>query len=186
MAEEQNKHGSSTQIRIKKLPQGMISTEDFELVPSIKLNELAENELLIETEYLSVDPYQRGRIRGWFNNSPTRQMQSYTVAKVLKSSDPNYKAGDYVYGVWAWSDKNIVSSKSVFRKIATEPTEEKDKFDASKVPRSYYVGSYGMPGITAYYGMLIKGGLKKGQNVLISGAAGAVGSICGQIAKLYG
>eukprot|EP01083_Nonionella_stella_P292097 993614_1 len=135
----------------------------------------------------------------WFK-TPSKQMQSFSVSKVISSKDPNYVKGDYVYGVFPWSTKNIINSKSIMSKVPPnlsdyKPKEDKDynpdldtdeKFDINEIkniPHSYYVGSMGMPGVTAYYGMIVRGKLKKGETVLISGAAGAVGSLCGQIAK---
>eukprot|EP01084_Bolivina_argentea_P164115 285367_1 len=195
---------TTTQIRIKNVPKRMPNADEhFELIQDVKLDELKENQLLIETEYISVDPYQRGRMPIWFK-TPSKQMQSFSVSKVISSKDPNYVKGDYVYGVFPWSTKNIINSKSIMSKVPPnlsdyKPKQDKDynpdldtdeKFDINEIkniPHSYYVGSMGMPGVTAYYGMIVRGKLKKGETVLISGAAGAVGSVCGQIAKqIYG
>ena len=105
-------------------------------------------------------------------------MQSNQVAKILKSNDKNYRAGDYVLGHFNWQTKSIITAKRITSLITQK------EYD-SKLSLSHYVGSYGMPGATAWYGMISVGKLKHGENVLVSGAAGAVGSYAGQIAKLY-
>ena len=105
-------------------------------------------------------------------------MQSFQLAKIIESRDPNFSAGDYAVGHFDWQTKSIVSAERI------ESTLDAAQRDA-RLSLSHYVGAYGMPGATAWYGMLEVGKLKHGENVLISGAAGAVGSYSGQIAKLY-
>lgn len=105
-------------------------------------------------------------------------MQSYQLAKIVQSNDCKYEEGDYVYGHFNWQKRAIITSDRIIRSIKAS------EYDA-RLSLSHYVGSYGMPGATAWYGMLEVGKLKHGENVLVSGAAGAVGSYAGQIAKLY-
>eukprot|EP01083_Nonionella_stella_P223200 795703_1 len=162
-------------IRIKQLPTGVPKINEDFTIETIQLPPLQPNEILIEAEWISVDPYLRGRIISWGEGEP---MQSYQVAKILKSKDPKYKPDDYVRGHFNWQTKSIITAKRVISKI---DAKEKD----SKLSLSHYVGSYGMPGATAWYGMISVGKLKHGENILISGAAGAVGSYAVQIAKLY-
>eukprot|EP01083_Nonionella_stella_P292096 993613_1 len=178
---------STTQIRVTSLPQTEIPDKDkhFEIIYNVELPTLGTDQLLIETEYLSVDPYMRGAMNNWFKKS-TKQMYGHQVSKVIKSTDNKYKAGDYVYGAWSWSTRNVIDSSSVQSIIPPKIDDEKLS-ETNSIPRSYYIGSVGMPGMTAYYGCIYRGEIKKGENVLISGAAGAVGSVCGQIAKqIYG
>ena len=119
---------------------------------------------------------------------------NFCVGKVLKSKDDKWKEGDTFYGTLPWSKKQVLDSKYIGTKIPPDLSnykpkddEKDDKFDVSqigsKIPLSYYVGCYGMPGRTAYYGLIVKGEIKEKECVLISGAAGAVGSLVGQIAK---
>lgn len=208
MAAEQKIDDSCKVIRIKAAPKGKPTPSDtFEACSAGKVDlNLPENSVLIESEYVSVDPYQRARIGAW-SQSDSKQMQSFTLAKVLKSNNAKYAEGDHVWGVFGWTSKQVVNAKQIMSKVPPDlsqykPKEDPDykadqdddkegKFDvkeiAQKIPLSYYVGSYGMPGGTAYYGLIYKGEVKKGENVLVSGAAGAVGSIVGQIAKnVYG
>lgn len=199
MAEQ--KEVTADVIRIKSVPKMKPDAkEHFELLSEQKLEELKENELLLETEWLSVDPYQRSRMPLWFN-APAKQMISLSVAKVLRSTDANVKVGSFVYANLAWSSRQVVPSKSVIMQVPPANLADYDAkadpdYDAevdgddalsaeqlAAIPRSNYIGAFGMPGQTAYYGLRVRGRLSKGETVLISGAAGAVGSVAGQIAK---
>jgi len=198
MAEE--KELTANVIRLTSVPKLKPSAkENFELLSEQKLPELKENELLLETEFLSVDPYQRSRMPIWFN-TPAKQMISLSVAKVLKSTDEKFAVGSFVYCNIPWSSRQVVPSKSIISAVPPNLSDydakadpdynaEVDGDDAlsdeqlASIPRSNYIGAFGMPGQTAYYGLRVRGRLQKGDAVLISGAAGAVGSIAGQIAK---
>jgi len=187
-------------IHIKSVPKlKPDAKEHFEVLSEQKLPELKENEVLLETEWLSVDPYQRSRMPLWFA-ADAKQMISLSVAKVLKSTDENVKVGSFAYANLPWSSRQIVSSKSIIMTVPPNLSEYDAKADAdyvadidgddalsaedlASIPRSNYIGAFGMPGQTAYYGLRVRGRLQKGESVLISGAAGAVGSIAGQIAK---
>lgn len=198
MAEE--KELTANVIRITSVPKlKPDAKEHFELLTEQKLSELKENEVLLETEWLSVDPYQRPRMPLWFKQ-PAKQMESFSIAKVIKSTDANVKVGSFVYAILPWSSRQIVPSKSIIMTVPPNLSEYDAKGDAdyvadidgddalsaeqlAAIPRSNYIGAFGMPGQTAYYGLRVRGRLQKGESVLISGAAGAVGSVAGQIAK---
>ena len=95
---EQSAAVTSNVIRIKSVPKTKPKADEhFELSKGEKLTDLKENEMLIESEYISVDPYQRGRMPLWV--AATKDMVSFTVAKVIKSNDAKYKEGEYVYGM---------------------------------------------------------------------------------------
>lgn len=181
MAEQKSDDGANV-YRIKAVPKTKPTKEDnFELTTGQKLAELKDGEILIEPEYISVDPYQRGRMPIWFKTE-SKQMQSFAVAKVLKSKSDKYKEGQFVYCNVPWSSKQILpgDSQTIFSVIPPDlsqykPKDDPDynegldtddsKFDVAEIKNishSKYVGAYGMPGQTAYYGMIYRGGLKKG------------------------
>jgi NADPH-dependent curcumin reductase CurA len=125
-----------------------------------------------------VDPYMRGRMNDVKSYSPPFQVDAPisggVVGEVEESKSADYKKGDIVLGMLPWATQSIVSSKEI-RKI-----------DTSLAPASYYLGILGMPGLTAYFGLIDIGKPKSGDTVVVSGAAGAVGIVVGQIAKLKG
>ncbi|RYG02394.1 MAG: hypothetical protein EOO07_33035, partial [Chitinophagaceae bacterium] len=142
------------------------------------VNDLQEGELHLKPLYYSVDPYMRGKMNeGKSYTAPfevNKPLAGGGIAKVLESKDENFKEGDIVLGMLPWSTEFIVPAKG-FQKV-----------DAN-VPRlSDYLGILGMPGLTAYFGLLDIGKPKAGETVVVSGAAGAVGLVVGQIAKIYG
>jgi NADPH-dependent curcumin reductase CurA len=133
---------------------------------------------LVETHYLSVDPYMRGRIseaKSYAEPVEVGQvMVGGTVGRVLESKHPVYRPGDVVVGYWGWQEYAMSDGQGVQR------------FDTSLAPMSTALGVLGMPGMTAYFGLLEIGKPKVGETVFVSGAAGAVGSLVGQIAKIKG
>jgi len=200
MAEQKQEELTASIIRIKAVPKlKPDAKEHFEVLTDQKMPELKENEVMLETEWLSVDPYQRSRMPLWFKE-PSKQMISLSVAKVLKSTDEKVKVGSFVYCGLPWSSRQVVSSKVIIGAVPPNLSDYDAKADAdynaevdggdpmsadqlAAIPHSNYIGAFGMPGQTAYYGLRMRGRLQKGETVLISGAAGAVGSIAGQIAK---
>lgn len=164
-------------IIFKKRPEGKPSVECFRTeettVPNIK-----EGEVLLKTNYVSVDPYLRGRMSdrksytsGFNLGEP---MSSGIIAEVTESKNPDFKAGDFVNGLLYWSEYQTSSGEGLI------------KVDPNAAPLSAYLGMFGMPGLTAYLGLMEIGKPQKGETVVVSGAAGAVGSVVGQIGKIMG
>ena len=151
---------------------GNFQTDNFEL-PEIK-----DKEVLLEAMFLSVDPYMRGRMNDAKSYIPPfeigKSIAGGVVAKVLKSNSVNFKENDIVTGNLPWQQRCVVTETGLI------------KIDASLAPPSYYLGILGMPGLTAYFGLMHIGKPKAGETVVVSGAAGAVGIVVGQIAKLKG
>jgi len=165
------------QILLAARPEGLPKESDFRLVAG-EVPSPVEGQFLVKINYLSVDPYMRGRIReGKSYAEPVEVgdvMVGGTVGTVVQSRHPHYQPGDVVVGYWGWQEYALSDGKDVHR------------FDTSLAPMSTALGVLGMPGMTAYFGLLEIGQPKSGQTVFVSAAAGAVGSVVGQIAKLKG
>lgn len=157
-------------------PTGMPGEDTFQLVESA-IPELNNGEILVETHYLSVDPYMRGRISGARSYARPVEigelMTGGAVGRVLASMNPAFAEGDFVEGVFGWQTHPVSDGKGV------------RKLDPS-IPISTALGVLGMPGLTAYFGVLDICDPKPGETVVVSGAAGAVGSCAGQIARIKG
>lgn len=168
----------STQIELASRPQGVPKLENFRTV-EIELPELAEGEVRILNEYISVDPYMRGRMSGIKSYVPPFElgetMSGGAVGTVIES-----RAGELPAGT-------LVSSSHGWRDIAQGPAAE---FTPRPVPEGFspslYLGLLGMPGLTAYVGLRAIAEVREGDVVFVSGAAGAVGSAVGQFARLMG
>ena len=165
------------QIKLAKRPEGLPKPETWTLEEN-NLREINEGEILIKNHFLSLDP----AMRGWINSSrsyiPPVQigevMRAGTVGEIIKSKNKNFELGTFVSG-WGGVQEFTISEGLGFYKV-----------DVKKSPPERYIGTLGMPGMTAYFGILDEGKIKKDDTVLVSGAAGAVGSIVGQIAKIKG
>ena len=165
------------QWRLKARPVGAPDADTWEYTET-ELPTISDGELLIKIEYISMDP----AMRGWLNDAKSyippvqigEVMRAGTVGKVIESKHEKVAVGDYVVG------HNGVQSYAVSDGTGLH------KVDPSLAPLSYYLGVLGMPGMTGYFGLLKTGAPKAGETVVISGAAGAVGSLVGQIAKLKG
>ena len=163
------------QLVLKKRPIGLPDKDTWKLIET-NIPKPKDGEFLIKCDYISLDP----AMRGWLNDTrsyiPPVQidevMRAGGVGKVIASKHPDFKEGDYVYGQTG-VQQYIISDGKGYHKI-----------DPSLAPLPIYLGTLGMPGMTAYFGILEIGELKEGDTVLVSGAAGAVGSIVGQIAKI--
>ena len=165
-------------IVLKNRPKGKPSISDFEfLTDDLDLN-IKEGELLLETTYVSVDPYLRGRMSDEKSYVPpfelNKPIQSGVIAKVLESKNDKFVKGDYVSGMLDWKTKQVSTGEGLL------------KVDGSKAPLSAYLGVLGMTGLTAYSGLTQIGKPKAGETLVVSGAAGAVGSVVGQIGKILG
>ncbi|WP_179414615.1 NADP-dependent oxidoreductase [Mucilaginibacter sp. E4BP6] len=137
-----------------------------------------EGEALLKTRFVSVDPYMRGRMNLSESYIPPFEIdepiESGIVAEVISSANPAFVAGDFVSGILKWKEYQTSDGKELV------------KVDANKAPLSAYLGILGMTGLTAYLGLIKIGMPKYGETLVVSGAAGAVGSIVGQIGKILG
>ncbi len=167
----------NTSILLKNRPKGTPTLDNFEFV-DIEKPTISDDEVLLQTKYVSVDPYLRGRMRDEKSyiepfelNKPVK---SGIIAEVVDSKNSNFEKGEYVNGMLEWKQFQTSGGKNL------------QKVDASKAPLSAFLGVLGLTGITAYIGLLKIGEPKEGETVLVSGASGAVGSVVGQIAKIKG
>ena len=167
----------NTQILFARRPEGMPAEDNFEVVTA-PMREPGDGEVLRRTIYLSVDPYMRGRMstqKSYVEGATLGEtMVGQTVSQVIASNNPRFKAGDIVLTNDGWQAYGLSDGKGL-RKI-----------DPSAAPISWSLGVLGMVGLTAYVGLLDIGKPKEGETVVVSAAAGAVGSIAGQIAKIKG
>ena len=168
------------QIHLVSRPTGEAGAENFRLVEQ-PLGTPGEGQVLVRHHFLSLDPYMRGRMseaKSYAQPQPLdKVMQGGTVGVVVASKHPDYKAGDNVVGFGGWQEYSIVDAglPGSLRKV-----------DTSKVPVSAYLGVVGMPGVTAWYGLMKICQPKPGQTIVVSAASGAVGSAVGQLAKIRG
>jgi NADPH:quinone reductase len=164
-------------IVLTSRPNGFPTLHNFR-IEEITLPEMIHGEVLLKGMYYSVDPYMRGRmndVKSYIEPFQIDQpISGGVVAEVIESKSSHLNSGDLVIGILPWKEYSIISDK-VLRKI-----------DVDGVPPSYHLGVLGMTGLTAYFGLIHIGKPKKGETVVVSGAAGAVGIIVGQIAKIYG
>ncbi|WP_179338649.1 NADP-dependent oxidoreductase [Winogradskyella ludwigii] len=165
-------------ILLKNRPEGKPSMSDFEFITEESENTISKGELLLETKYVSVDPYLRGRMSDAKSYVPPFQLnkpiQSGVIAKVIESKNDKFSVGDAVSGLLNWQTQQISNGEGL------------TKVDPSKAPLSAYLGILGMTGLTAYTGLTEIGKPKAGETLVVSGAAGAVGSVVGQIGKILG
>jgi NADPH-dependent curcumin reductase CurA len=165
------------QILLKSRPEGAPGLDNFEMVQGV-VPEPAEGELVMRTLYLSLDPYMRGRMNAAKSYATPAAvgapMVGGTVGEVVASRHPKYALGDIVLGFGGWQEYAL-SNGAGLRKL-----------DPAAAPLSTALGVLGMPGITAYVGLLEIGQPKPGETVVVAAASGAVGSVVGQIARIKG
>jgi NADPH-dependent curcumin reductase CurA len=171
MSETENRY-----FVLKSRPEGLVGDENFEMLTGPR-PEPGEGEILIRVTWLSFDPTQRGWLtpRGSYK-APLELgevMQSYAVGQVVESRNPAFVPGNVVYGMLSWQDWHLGTGSDL---TVVEPG----------VPAQAMLGIYGTTGLTAYFGLTQIGQPKAGETVVVSGAAGATGSVVGQIAKLLG
>ncbi|KAK9058380.1 hypothetical protein SSX86_023221 [Deinandra increscens subsp. villosa] len=175
---------NNRQIVLKNYVNGFPKESDMILESSatinLKLPEGCDNAVLVKNLYLSCDPYMRMRMTvtegAYFEPfTPGLPLQGYGVSKVVDSRLSNFKKGDLVWGETGWEEYSIIS-----------PPKTLFKIQHTDVPLSYYTGILGMAGMTAYVGFYEICAPKKGEYVFVSAAAGAVGQLVGQFAKLLG
>ena len=165
------------QIKLKSRPVALPTLENFE-TREVELPESAVGQVRLTPHTLSVDPYMRGRM----NDGPSyiapfqvgEPMAGGGIALVMESRAEGYKVGNYVMGFLPWQEEIVIDAKGL------------NIVDESIAPLSYYLGILGMPGLTAWFGLAEIGKLKNGETIVISGAAGAVGIVAGQLAKTQG
>jgi NADPH-dependent curcumin reductase CurA len=164
-------------ILLDKRPVGRPELSDFSLVteekPLIQLGEV-----LLRTSFVSVDPYLRGRMNDAKSYIPpfelNKPISSGIIAEVIESNHDYFSKGDYVSGMLEWKEYQKSDGEGLI------------KVDTAKIPQSAYLGVLGLTGLTAYLGLTEIGKPKKGETMVVSGAAGAVGSVVGQIGKIMG
>jgi NADPH-dependent curcumin reductase len=165
------------QIVLKSRPVGMPTGADFAMVES-PVPEPGDREVLTRALWLSLDPYMRGRMsdrKSYAVSVPLGGvMVARTVSRVIESRDPGFAPGDIVLGPGGWQDYAALPAASV------------RKLDPALAPVSTALGVLGMPGMTAYVGLLEIGRPRAGETVVVSAASGAVGSVVGQIARISG
>ncbi|RTD98169.1 NADP-dependent oxidoreductase [Variovorax atrisoli] len=171
---------TNKQIHLDNRPEGEAVASNFKLVTA-ETPALKDNQVLVRHHYLSLDPYMRGRMndsKSYAQPQPLGQtMQGGTVGEVVESKHPKYAAGDKVVGFGGWQEYSVVD--------ASQPGALK-KVDTTHVPLSHYLGAVGMPGVTAWYGLVKIIAPKAGETVVITAASGAVGSAFGALAKARG
>lgn len=164
-------------ILLNRRPSGNPVDEDFKFINE-DMPTVGDNELLLKTVYVSVDPYLRGRMSDRKSYVPPFKLgepiHSGIIAVVEQSQVPGFDKGDFVSGMLPWKAFNVSKGEGL------------NKLDPSVQPITAYMGVLGMTGLTAYLGLTEIGMPKAGETLVVSGAAGAVGSVTGQIGKLLG
>jgi NADPH-dependent curcumin reductase CurA len=167
----------SREIRLAARPHGEPVPSDFELA-DVEVPDPGPGRILVRNTYMSVDPYMRGRMNDVKSYVPPfrlgHALEGAAVGEVVASEAEGFAPGDVVVHQLGWREHALLDASHA-RKV-----------DAGGLPESAFIGVLGMPGLTAYAGLLDVGELREGDVVFVSGAAGAVGSLVGQIAKLRG
>jgi len=165
------------QVRLAIRPSGWVTGKNFRVTEEAVARP-ADGEVLVRNIYMSVDPYMRGRMNDVKSYIPPFQvgevLQAGVVGQVVESRFDGMEEGDFVTGMLGWENYSVSDGRLV-RKIPSGPA-----------PLSYHLGILGMPGMTAYVGLMKIAGAKARDNVFVTAASGAVGSIVGQIAKIHG
>jgi len=171
---------TNRQQHLDNRPEGEAVVGNFKLVTA-ETPALEDNQVLVRHHYLSLDPYMRGRMndaKSYAQPQPLGQvMQGGTVGEVVESRNPKYAVGDKVVGFGGWQEYSVVDGNVVgaLRKV-----------DTTHVPLSHYLGAVGMPGVTAWYGLVKIIAPKAGETVVVTAASGAVGSAFAALAKARG
>ncbi|PUZ30024.1 hypothetical protein GA0116948_1019 [Chitinophaga costaii] len=162
-------------IRLAAKPQGLPQANDFSIAETT-LPPLTEGQLALQALYISVDPYLRAAMAGGHppNIHPGDVMISRGLAAVTATAHKDFKPGDIVMGYMEWRDRQVCSANGL------------EILDPQNLPLSTYLSVLGSTGLSAYFFLQTIGFPKPGQTMVVSGAAGAVGSIAGQIGKIYG
>jgi len=164
-------------VRLKSRPRGLATRDNFTLVRE-PIPDLREGEIAIETTFISLDP----AMRGWMSDAKSYAppvalgdvMRAYAAGHVVASRHANFSEGDTVVGLFGVQSHPVVDGKMAL------------KVDTRQAPLERWIGGLGMPGWTAYFGLLEVGQPKAGETLVVSAASGAVGSVVGQIGKIKG
>ncbi|HEY8908597.1 MAG TPA: NADP-dependent oxidoreductase, partial [Rhodoferax sp.] len=168
------------QILLDNRPTAEAVTSNFKLVSS-PVPELRDGQVLVRHHFLSLDPYMRGRMNDNKSYAAPQPLGAVmiggTVGEVIESRHPPFAAGDKVVGMGGWQEYSLVNvdESGALRKV-----------DTARIPLSAYLGAVGMPGVTAWYGLVKIIAPKAGDTLVVSAAAGAVGSAFGALAKARG
>lgn len=163
------------QIVLSRLPEGKLAPEDFKLIDSA-MPRAGEGEALVRTRYISLDAANRAWMQGATYRSALtagQVMAGGALSEVVESRDPSLSPGDLVWGDTGWQDYAVVEAKRVSKLPKMEPV-------------THLLSVFGVAGLTAYFGLLECGRPRAGETVVVSAAAGSVGSLVGQIAKIKG
>jgi NADPH-dependent curcumin reductase CurA len=164
-------------IVLASRPKGWATEDNFRL-ESAPAPQPKDGEVLVKNLWLSLDPYMRGRMNDAKSYAAKQELGEVmiggTVGEVVESKNPKFAAGDKVLGMFGWQQYGLSDGKGL------------NKIDASRVPMQAFLGVLGMPGVTAWVGLLDLCQPKAGETVVVSAASGAVGSVVGQIAKIKG
>lgn len=177
MQNESTKIMQNTRILLNQRPIGIPSADCWK-IETMEVLEIVEGEVLVKTKYLSIDP----AMRGWMNDAKSyikpvelgETMRALGIGEIVASKNLKFQVGEFV------------SSALGVQEYAVSEGKDFVKVDPSVFPLPAYLGTLGMSGMTAYFGLLDTGQPKEGETVVVSGAAGAVGSVVGQIAKIKG
>jgi len=158
-------------------PSGPATAGNFR-IETVTAPPLKDGELLVRNEWLSLDPYMRGRMNEGRSYAPPQALDETmvggTAGSVVESRHPTFKAGDVVVGYLGWQEYGVSDGTGLY------------KADTTHLPLSAYLGAVGMPGVTAWYGLNRIIEPKAGETIVVSAASGAVGGVVGQLAKLAG
>ena len=165
------------QVLLAHRPQGWVQESDFRIV-EMPVPAIAEGQILVRNHYLSLDPYMRGRMSDAKSYARSVEigavMTGGTAGEVVRSNHPGFEIGDKVVGLLGWQLYGVSDGSQL------------QKVDDSRVPLSAYLGVLGMPGVTAWVGLLDLCQPKADETVVVTAASGAVGSVVGQLAKMKG
>jgi NADPH-dependent curcumin reductase len=169
--------GMNRQVRLAARPKGLVKRADFEFTQE-PIPTPGEGQFLVDVSHISLDP----AMRGWMNAGASYidpielgdVIRAGGVGRVSASEHPGFAVGEHVYGIFGVQEHALSDGRGVV------------KVDPALAPLETYLGTLGMTGLTAYFGLLDVGKVQAGETVVVSGAAGAVGSVAGQIAKIKG